>query len=160
MHHWRYLKQTLRHKWHVFKWCWKFGIPVRGVLHDISKFRPSEWFGHANYFGREKRNIKSRVNLDRAWNLHLKRNKHHWQYWVAIPDEGPVCTIDMPMKFRLEMLADWLARSEHRDHQPLKEWFDSKDIILHPMTRMWVRSMVKIWNYMQVRSLEDTATLQ
>jgi hypothetical protein len=50
MMHLRYLKSQLRHKWFVFVECCKLGIPHLGIIHDLSKFLPSEWRGYACYF--------------------------------------------------------------------------------------------------------------
>ena len=30
------------HKWEVFKLCVKVGIPFRGLVHDLSKYSPSD----------------------------------------------------------------------------------------------------------------------
>ena len=54
MKHLKYLCYVLRHKWYVFIECCKLGIPVRGLVHDLSKFRPSEWFPYANFIHKPK----------------------------------------------------------------------------------------------------------
>ena len=33
-----HLKTVLKHKWQVFKLSIKAGIPLRGLMHDLSKF--------------------------------------------------------------------------------------------------------------------------
>lgn len=45
-----YLRQVLRHKWYVFWECCKLGIPLLGIVHDSSKFLPSEFFPYARWF--------------------------------------------------------------------------------------------------------------
>jgi hypothetical protein len=45
--------------------------------------------------------------FDSAWNIHQKRNKHHWQYWVLIMDNGSIEALDIPEKYIKEMLCDW-----------------------------------------------------
>ena len=50
--HLKYLSYVMRHKWFVFVECCKLGIPFRGLVHDLSKFSPSEWFPYANFFYR------------------------------------------------------------------------------------------------------------
>lgn len=103
--HLKYLKYVLRHKWFVFIECCKLGIPIRGILHDWSKFRPSEWFPYADYFYGDERPAREiprgalagmgifpytreevEEAFDIAWNLHQKRNDHHWQFWLLTPD--------------------------------------------------------------------------
>jgi hypothetical protein len=48
--HWNYFKYILKHKYYCFIECWKLGIPWRGIVHDLSKFRPCEWFPYVEYF--------------------------------------------------------------------------------------------------------------
>ncbi len=98
MKHLKYLSYVLRHKWYVFVECCKLGIPWRGIVHDLSKFLPDEWFPYANYFYanpfKPKRNETGYYkpydtgdeDFDLAWLKHQKRNPHHWQYWVLPKD--------------------------------------------------------------------------
>ena len=54
MVYFKYLSYVLRHRWFVFIECCKLGIPWRGLVHDLSKFIPSEFIPYARYFyGRE-----------------------------------------------------------------------------------------------------------
>ncbi len=99
----KYLFYVLRHKWFVFIECCKMGIFWRGLVHDISKFYPSEWFPYmryfygnylewskmpagmkSQYFGPTRESIKK--DFDFAWLLHQKRNRHHWQWWLLQED--------------------------------------------------------------------------
>ena len=126
----KYFKSLMRHKWFVFKECCKLGIPIRGLLHDSSKFLPSEFIPYARYFYgdymllKDLQNIhgdarlwyngptREEVNteLDRAWLKHQNRNKHHWQYWMLVnDDDGMVVTLKMPRKYIKEMVADWIG---------------------------------------------------
>lgn len=88
----------------MFVECCRLGIPLRGLLHDASKLKPSEWMPYANYFyggpwpdwnqakhqcpgypyGRTRQGVES--EFDVAWLHHQKRNKHHWQYWLLVKD--------------------------------------------------------------------------
>ena len=103
MYHFKYLSYVLRHKWYVFVECCKLGTPLRGILHDLSKFLPSEWFPYARHFygnlpnwddvkricpTYQYKNTKqgNKDLFDIAWLLHQKRNKHHWQYWLLLED--------------------------------------------------------------------------
>ena len=38
-----------RHKWEVFKLCCRIGIPWRGLLHDLSKYSPTEFWESVKY---------------------------------------------------------------------------------------------------------------
>jgi hypothetical protein len=46
----KYLWSMMRHKWFVFIEACKLGIPWLGLIHDLSKFAPSEFIPYARYF--------------------------------------------------------------------------------------------------------------
>lgn len=49
--HWQYLKYVVRHKWFVLIAGLQTGAPLwRLLIHDWSKFLPSEWIPYARYF--------------------------------------------------------------------------------------------------------------
>ena len=102
----KYLKYILKHKWYVFLACCKLGIPVRGLLHDMSKFRPSEWFPYLNHFYLSSSSSEA---FNKAWLKHIHRNPHHGQYWWLIQDSGEGTTIEIPKKYIKEMVADWIG---------------------------------------------------
>lgn len=103
-----YLNYILKHKWYVFTASCKLGVPLQGLAHDASKFLPSEWFPYKQYFY-GKFHKDNGENFNQAWNLHQKRNKHHWQYWVLIEDSGKVIPLKMPDKYVRAMVADWIG---------------------------------------------------
>ena len=39
-----------RHRFKVFKLCCKAGIPFRGIVHDLSKYSPVEFFESVKYY--------------------------------------------------------------------------------------------------------------
>jgi hypothetical protein len=105
--HLQYLSYVLRHKWFVLVECWKMGLFWRGLVHDLSKFTPAEWFPYVRYFYGPKVEVKNtkvydqaidkwtplmeapdsvKREFDVAWLHHQKRNSHHWQYWLLTPD--------------------------------------------------------------------------
>ncbi len=116
----KYLKYIARHKWYVMIECFKLGLIWRGLMHDMSKFLPSEFFAYANYFYgyypeklnayektyhselKTKKDVEIEFNI--AWNHHQKRNKHHWQYWLLKEDDGKLLSVGMPKKYLKEML--------------------------------------------------------
>lgn len=147
--HWLYLKYVLRHKWFVLQAGRRLSINLWQLLvHDLSKFHPSEWFPYAEWFygynGGSWYNsgelvTERRNNFDRAWLLHLHRNPHHWQYWVLHEDSGVRKVMPMPERYRHEMIADWAGagRAIHGDKSDMLGWYEStKDAReLHPDTR-------------------------
>lgn len=104
--HLKYLNYIIRHKWFVFVAGLKTKAPLwRLLIHDWSKFRPSEWGPYVEYFYgskpdptedelinllRELTRDGCEANFNVAWNHHQKRNPHHWQYWLLIEDSGSV----------------------------------------------------------------------
>lgn len=124
--HWSYLRYVARHKWFVFVAGLKTGAPIwRLVIHDWSKFLPSEWFPYAQHFYGDNQGEGLRAigefglcelapwgfyakdRFTSAWNLHQKRNRHHWQFWLVVQDDGEAFPLPIPEKFLREMVADW-----------------------------------------------------
>ncbi len=89
--HWQYLKYVLRHKWFVLVAGLELKVPLWIlILHDWDKFLPDEWFPYARCFYKPdgSKQYDPSPAFDWAWNLHQKRNKHHWQFWLLIPDQS------------------------------------------------------------------------
>ena len=41
---WLHFKKICKHKYYVGKYCWKLGLYKQGIMHDMSKFSPVEFF--------------------------------------------------------------------------------------------------------------------
>lgn len=160
----KYLKSQLRHKWFVFLECCKLGIPWLGVIHDWSKFLPSEFIPYARHFygnyphfqevkhiphlysGLTKEDVDYQFNY--AWLHHQHRNKHHWQRWMLTLDsskkDSKLRPLPIPEKYVKEMLADWMGAGRAYGNPDTLNWYkDHKDeILLHPDTREWVEGML------------------
>lgn len=122
--YWKYFKYLCAHKYYVWKFARNFRLKVsilQLLLHDLSKFKPSEFGSYATYYyckdglldgiGFGKSIIEGwlKTDLDFAFNNHQKRNKHHWQYWIMINNSGDSKILEMPEKYINEMIADWCA---------------------------------------------------
>lgn len=99
-----------KHKWIVFKLCVKVGIPWRGLVHDLSKYSPTEFWESAYYFQGDKSPItacKKERGYSKAWLHHKGRNKHHPEYWFDMntKDKCPI----IPYPYVAEMICDNLA---------------------------------------------------
>ena len=100
-----------KHKYYVFRLSIKAGIPVRGFLHDFSKYSFTEFWESAKYYTDGKSspitNCKRERGYSKAWLHHKGRNKHHHEYWYdyETTDEVPV----IPYKYTVEMICDQLA---------------------------------------------------
>ena len=106
----KHFKLITKHKWVVFKLCCKAGIPWRGLLHDLSKYSPTEFFESVKYYQGTHSPIveaKKDKGYSEAWLHHKGRNKHHSEYWIDLsaPEKTPI----MPYKYTVEMLCDKLA---------------------------------------------------
>lgn len=98
------------HKWVVFKLCCKVGEPWRGLVHDLSKYSPTEFGESIKYYVGTHSPIneaKKDKGYSEAWLHHKGRNKHHAEYWVdhTAPDVTPI----IPYKYAVEMVCDKLA---------------------------------------------------
>jgi hypothetical protein len=92
----KYFKYICRHKWFVFLAGLKVKCSLyRLLVHDLSKFLPSEIFAYNKYFYSGCKCKGTVYNFNRAWLYHQHRNKHHWQYWILNEDnpEVPVYNI-------------------------------------------------------------------
>ena len=123
------------HRWVVFKLCIKAGIPFRGLIHDLSKYSPTEFIGSVKYFNNGTASPitleKEKNGYSKVWLHHKGRNKHHPEYWydTNTTDSKPI----MPFKYTCEMICDQLAagivyegKYWTKDYQ-LKYWQRQKD---------------------------------
>ena len=46
----KHIKLVSKHKWLVFKFSVKLGIPFRGLMHDLSKFSYDEFWESVKYY--------------------------------------------------------------------------------------------------------------
>lgn len=107
----KHLKTIIKHKHWVFYYCCKAGIPFRGLIHDLSKFSPIEFFESAKYYTGTHSPIdeaKADKGYSKAWLHHRGRNKHHYEYWVDYLESGGL-PILMPYKYTVEMMCDYLG---------------------------------------------------
>ncbi|MFW6172590.1 MAG: DUF5662 family protein [Elusimicrobiota bacterium] len=146
-----YLKYVVIHKVYVFIECCKLGILLRGILHDFSKFYPSEMIPNVKFhYGPDKKVIRNKSGYYRKFEcgdeifessylLHVRRNDHHWHYWSVTKDDGTTKEFPMSNGARKEMLADWIgaAKAQRRCHKTWY-WNNKEKIIIHPETRKWI----------------------
>jgi hypothetical protein len=154
MMHLRYASYVIRHKWWVLVAGLRIGAPLWLLLvHDLSKFMPSEWFAYATYFWAPKpipalpRILARRQDaFDAAWLLHQHRNPHHWQFWLLREDDGGAKCLPMPRKYVLEMVADWMGAGRAiTGRWECAAWYaKNRDrMLLHQDTRDLVESILE-----------------
>lgn len=164
-----YLRYVLRHKRFVFEEGRRLGVPLWNLVwHDWTKFLPSEWTPYVDYFYRKYRyaswgdvpfacpnrlalreGVKTERDaaFDRAWNLHQKRNRHHWQAHILHRDDGTVEALPMPDVDMREMVADWAGagRAIHGKRE-VAAWYGKNKgkMVLHPATRARVELLLEV----------------
>lgn len=141
------LLYILQHKWYVFCECWKEGLCIQGIFHDMSKFSKIEFISYAwHFFSKEKKYPgQNREHFQYAWLHHQHKNKHHWNYWVY--DQANQKALEMPYKYMVEMICDWRAMGR-KFGDTAKDFFikHEHDIILHPATK---RNVLYILNILE-----------
>lgn len=108
----KHIKTINKHRWVVFKWCCKLGIPFRGLVHDLSKYSPKELSICTFYIGNKSPHDEARkiLGYSPSWLYHRNRNKHHWEYWIdSFEKMNPV---KIPYKYVLEMVADFVGAGQ------------------------------------------------
>ena len=153
---WRFYSYLVRHKWFVFQGCWAARIPWLGILHDLSKFRPSECFAYMAFLSHSPLAVltldaRTQAIKKSMW-LHAKRNKHHWQWWVMPYAPGGMKAFPMERKYIHEMVADWRGAGRVQGRPDTTAWYraNRSRMELHPETRRVVEELLgleaKEWN--------------
>jgi hypothetical protein len=153
--HLKYLKYVLRHKWYVFQAGLKLHVPIwQLIIHDWSKFTPSEWKAYVDYFYDRKADYwmymfdkdYQQLAFDKAWLHHQHKNPHHWQHWVLRQDSGATLVLEMPERYVKEMVADWMGAGRAiNGKMEVGSWYrKNKDkILLHEKTRFLVELIIQ-----------------
>lgn len=144
----QHFKTITYHKYLVMKGCFKVGLYLQGLTHDLSKYMPSEFLVGAKYYqGNRSPNNAEREEkgYSSAWLHHKGRNKHHYEYWIdySMKDiEGGMHPAPMPVCYVIEMFMDRVAASKvynkenYKDSDPLAYYKSGKNQdLLHPKTR-------------------------
>lgn len=129
------------------------GIPIRGILHDLSKFSPWEFFEGVKYFQGDSSPIdacKKANGYSKAWMHHKGCNRHHYEYWQDNFDHGGI-PLKMPFKDALELVCDYLGAGQAYQKEKFTyageyEWWKkkaSKPIAMHPQTKLFVELMLR-----------------
>lgn len=118
--------------------------------HDASKLTAEELGPYDRYFYPEEnrvvKNAQIETDFDYAWLHHQNVNRHHWQYWILIEDEGKIKPLEMPDRYINEMVADWGSFAyQKRDGNELLKWYAThvNKMILAPETKKKVEDLVK-----------------
>ncbi|MGD6942232.1 DUF5662 family protein [Cytobacillus gottheilii] len=133
--YWKNFLYTLDHKLNVLVECWKEGLYIQGITHDLSKFSPKEFFPYAKkFFSDDELNKEDEMKWKYAWLHHQHKNKHHAEYWVVDPQNKTA--LPMPKKYLIEMVCDWRSFSRRWGRKVKPSTVDpSTRLVLHPESR-------------------------
>ncbi|MEG2233387.1 MAG: DUF5662 family protein [Oscillospiraceae bacterium] len=160
-----HLKTINHHKMLVMRHCFSCGLIAQGLLHDMSKYSPVEFWAGAKYYqgNQSPNNMERRERgYSAAWLHHKGKNKHHLEYWIDyspfVPHE--LCGMEMPVRYVAEMVCDRIAASKtynpenYKDEYPYTYYSNSRDhLMLHPNTRALLEQLL-----MMLRDKGETET--
>lgn len=136
--YYRHFVTITKHKWYVAQECFKRGLYWQGIVHDLSKYSPVEFFTSARYYQGTSTPIaaeKKDRGYSIAWLNHKARNKHHWEYWVDF-SKGKFLMCPLPTKYVIEMACDMIGASKayngknYTPAEPLKYFLKYKNEFL------------------------------
>ena len=116
MHLYDHLHTVNAHRRWVRRYCFKLGLVWQGLIHDLSKYSPTEFWRSAKYYQgfRSPNDQERRENgVSISWLHHKGRNRHHFEYWIdyCLRENGSVYIggCKMPKKYVAEMFCDRIA---------------------------------------------------
>ena len=140
------------HKKLVTQMCFKVGLYKQGILHDLSKYHPIEFFPGGLYYQGTRSPISREKEINgysQGWLHHKGRNKHHFEYWIDyVPvkaEDGKISVelagVKMPKKYVAEMCIDRICASKnyqkeaYRDRSALEYYMRGhKEILINDET--------------------------
>ena len=149
----RHFITITHHKILVMQGCFRIGLYKQGILHDMSKYSPTEFLVGCRYYkGYMSPNNAERADrgYSSAWLHHKGRNKHHLEYWidyaVSKPGDDKAHTkmegMKMPIRYVCEMFIDRVSASKnyqkekYTDKSALEYYEKSVDhYMIHPDTK-------------------------
>lgn len=160
----KHLTTILTHKRWVAHYCFFCGLYRQGIMHDMSKFSPTEFFESVKYYQGDRSPIdacKEDKGYSNAWFHHRGQNKHHWEYWVDDFQNGMVPK-KMPFNYVLEMVCDFLGAGraymgEDFSIQAEYDWWQNKKtvVVMHEDTLKLVN---KLFDLMRKHSIRYVLT--
>lgn len=124
----KHLHLVNKHRFIVFKLCCKCGLFWRGLVHDLSKYSPEEFWESVTYYNGHHSPIAECREINgysKAWLHHKGRNKHHIEYWY---DRENKEQMNIPYKYVVESVCDKIAAAkcykgkEYKPEMVLNHW--------------------------------------
>ena len=167
MQPWAHLKTVTYHRYLVMRYCFRLGLYRQGLLHDMSKYAPVEFWRGAKYYQgyRSPNDAERRENgVSLAWLHHKGRNKHHFEYWIdyCIAPDGKVYMggCRMPVRYVAEMFCDRIAASKtynkagYSDKSPLE--YLEKSTAKEKMTENTYRKLLFLLRMLAEKGEKET----
>ena len=143
---WQHFKTITKHHFLVLAGCFRIGLYWQGLIHDLSKYSPTEFgIGAAYYQGNRSPNAAEREDkgYSEAWMHHKGRNRHHYEYWTDMDKvTKSYQSVPVPRKYLAEMVADRIAACKvyegkgYDTGSPLRYLMGSREKdLMHPKTR-------------------------
>lgn len=153
----KYFKYVFKHKFWVMIACFDMWLYWQWIIHDWSKFLPSEFIPYARRWWEWDQSQESEIEYNKSRLKHINRNPHHWNHWIHFYDDWTIGIIEMPKKYVKEMLCDWwwVGRSFVKTEEDLERYsrcprhevyswyYERKDNMqLHYKTRDYIESFL------------------
>ena len=151
----KHIKTVTRHRALVCKNCFRAGIYLQGLTHDLSKFSPEEfWVSCRMYQGTRSPNEAERElrGYSSAWIHHKGVNKHHFEHWTDYnPVSKKVEPVKMPIEYVIEMFCDRVAackiyqKDAYRQDAALRYYENAKShYVMHPNTAALLEKLLEM----------------
>ena len=170
MHFVDHLKTVNAHRREVRKLCFRIGLYRQGLLHDLSKYSPSEFLPGCRYYqGFRSPNDQERQErgFSSSWMHHKGRNRHHFEYWLDYPDREQrdylesggsrmglsehFQAVEMPLPYVAEMFCDRVAACKvykgdsYTQKDPLAYQEKMRPhVFMHPETEKLITKMLTV----------------
>lgn len=165
--YWQHFKIITKHKWVVMMNCFHCKLYWRGLVHDLSKYGPTEFFSSARYFQGTRSPIdaeKEATGYSLAWQHHKGHNPHHWEYWIDNVGTYKNDHIKVPYKYVVEMICDWIgagqvySKEKWTQHEPLQYYNKVKSSrIIHPETERLILMFLNIIDKQGLKAFYEAA---
>lgn len=152
-----HFKTITTHKILVMKDCFKIGLYKQGLLHDLSKYMPSEFMVGVRYYQGDRSPNTAEVEekgYSTAWLHHKGRNRHHFEYYIdfSVRGDEPLRIAPMPKKYIAEMLVDRVVACKVYNKENFKKedplaYYNRGDTgrFLHPYTKKNIEGLLKMY---------------
>ena len=129
-----HFKTITHHRHLVCRYCFRLGLYRQGLLHDLSKYAPCEFWRGAKYYQgyRSPNDAERKQNgVSLAWLHHKGRNRHHFEYWIDYCIGKDACRTYLKDKYTDAAPYDYYIRSKSH-------------ILIHPETSDAIEAMLRV----------------